>query len=85
MVRLLNVVLPESVSVLLLPIRFTVLEPPVKVPLLAQSPGTLIVVIVPAANVPVMMLMLPVNVSVTVLPAPARDPPLLFTPKLLNV
>src|SRR5712664_3335019 len=84
-VRLLKVVLPVSVCVLLLPVRFTVLEPAVKVPALPQSPGSFMVVIVPAAKVPAVILMLPVNVRVNRPPPPVSVPPPLLTVKLLNV
>src|SRR5947208_16713595 len=85
-VKLLKLVVPVRVCVLLLPLKITVLEAPgVNVPVLAQSPATFKVVIVPAAKVPAVILRLPFRVSVVVLPPPDSVWPVLLTVRLLKV
>src|SRR5438309_7866453 len=68
-------------------LKVTLLEPGVNVPpLLVQSPGRLIAVIVFAENVPAVRVMAPFRFSVARLPPPVTDPPLvLLKVRLLNV
>ena len=70
----------------MLPFKITVLEAPgVNVPVLPQLPATFMVVTVPAANVPAVILKLPFRVSVAVLPPPVSVWPVLLTVRLLKV
>ncbi len=68
MLRFLKVVLPESVCVLLLPLKITVPVPAVNEPLLLQLPLALTVAAVPTSKVPALMVRSPFKVSAVVLP-----------------
>ena len=78
-VRLLNVVVPVSVWVLLLPSKITVPVPPVNVPVLAQLPKTVMLAAVPATKVPAVSVRLPFISMAVVPPAPVSVFVLLMT------
>src|SRR5947207_1992082 len=85
MVRFLKVVLPESVCVLLLPLKITVPVPGVNVPLLLQLAPTLTVAAVPTSKVPALIVRVPFKVRLVVLPPTLNVCPVLLTVRLLNV
>src|SRR5947207_13253864 len=68
MVRFLKVVLPESVCVLLLPLKITVPVPGVNVPLLLQLAPTLTVAAVPTSKVPALIVRVPFKVRLVLFP-----------------